>query len=142
MNAFELIVPGACVFFADQLTKSLAVRLLAKGRSVRLTSGVQIRLTTDTTRNRRSLVGRCALLLLWASTLVGLILLIQHGDVFRHAVARLGLGAALGGAASNLYDWLRRGTVIDLVKVGWWPVFNLADVGITLGAILALWFIW
>lgn len=142
MNAFGLIVPGACAFFVDQVTKRLAVRLLPKGRTVSLASGVQIRLTTDTTWNRRSLVGRCALLLLWASTPVSLILLIQHGDFFRHAVARLGLGAALGGAASNLYDRLRRGDVIDLVKVGWWPVFNLADVSITLGAILALWFIW
>lgn len=141
MNTFGLMVPGACVFFADQLTKSLARRLLPKGRSVSLASGVEILLTTGTPRNRHSLVGRCALLLLWALTLVSLILLIQHGDFFRHAVARLGLGAALGGAASNLYDRLRRGVVVDLVKVGWWPVFNLADVGITIGAMLALWFI-
>jgi lipoprotein signal peptidase len=31
--------------------------------------------------------------------------------------------------------------VIDIVKVGWWPIFNLADVGITVGAIAAIWFI-
>jgi len=53
----------------------------------------------------------------------------------------VGLGAALGGAASNLYDRLRRGAVIDFLDVGWWPVFNLADVAITLGTITALWFL-
>lgn len=141
MSTYGLVVPAACVFVADQLTKSLAVRFLSKGRSVSVASGVQIRLAANAARSRRSLAGRGALLFLWAATVVSLMLLIQQGDFFRHAMARLGLGVAVGGAASNLYDRLRRGRVIDFVKVGWWPVFNLADVGITLGAMLALWFI-
>jgi lipoprotein signal peptidase len=31
--------------------------------------------------------------------------------------------------------------VVDFVAIGRWPLFNLADVGITLGAVMALWFI-
>jgi lipoprotein signal peptidase len=49
-----------------------------------------------------------------------------------------------GHSFSRSLHWLHGihcRAVIDLVKVGWWPVFNLADVGVTLGAIMALWFI-
>ena len=57
----------------------------------------------------------------------------------QHPAAQAGLGAALGGAAGNVYDRLRRGVVIDFVDLGWWPAFNLADAAITLGALTALW---
>jgi len=48
----------------------------------------------------------------------------------------------LGGALGNLVDrFVRspgflRGHVVDYVKVGWWPLFNVADSCITIGAIL------
>ena len=48
----------------------------------------------------------------------------------------------LGGALGNLMDRIfrspgfMRGHVVDFVAVGWWPVFNLADSCVTIGAIL------
>lgn len=44
------------------------------------------------------------------------------------------LGAALGGAASNLLDLARRGAVIDLLPLGRWRCINLADAAIVAGA--------
>ncbi|MEK7539698.1 MAG: signal peptidase II [Patescibacteria group bacterium] len=49
------------------------------------------------------------------------------------AVASLLMGV---GALSNLVDRLRFGYVVDWISVQYWSVFNLADVWITLGAIL------
>jgi signal peptidase II len=49
-----------------------------------------------------------------------------------------GLAAAVAGAASNLSDLIWRGAVVDFVSIGWWPVFNLADVAIVLGGTLAI----
>jgi signal peptidase II len=49
---------------------------------------------------------------------------------------------ALGGAVSNIYDQLSRGAVLDFLDLGWWPVFNLADVAITLGVATASWFLY
>jgi signal peptidase II len=57
------------------------------------------------------------------------------------------LGASLaliiGGALGNLYDRLVHGYVIDFLSfhvAGWyWPAFNVADIGITLGAIGLIW---
>jgi lipoprotein signal peptidase len=44
----------------------------------------------------------------------------------------------LFGAASNLIDRIWHGCVIDFIQLGWWPIFNLADFFITLGAIMLL----
>jgi signal peptidase II len=49
------------------------------------------------------------------------------------------MGLLLGGAVGNLVDRLIRhhhGAVIDFVDLRWWPVFNVADASITIGAIL------
>lgn len=40
------------------------------------------------------------------------------------------------GALSNLIDRIRYGYVVDWISVQYWSVFNLADVWITLGALL------
>ena len=55
---------------------------------------------------------------------------------------RLAFGLLLGGALGNLLDRLARGAVVDWIDVRWqsfyWPAFNVADIGITLGAVLML----
>ncbi len=61
---------------------------------------------------------------------------------FASPLVRVGLAFVLGGAAGNLYDRVLRGTVTDFIEVyhGTWafPVFNLADSAITVGATLLL----
>lgn len=47
----------------------------------------------------------------------------------------LGIGLIVGGAFGNFADRIFRGTVVDYVDVGWWPVFNLADIAIVLGVL-------
>lgn len=53
------------------------------------------------------------------------------------ALGTLALGAVLGGAAGNMIDRALYGVVVDFVLnyVGdfRWPVYNVADIGITLG---------
>jgi len=54
------------------------------------------------------------------------------------------LTLVLGGALGNLCDRIfrspgfLRGHVVDFVAVGWWPVFNVADSCVTIGAILLI----
>ena len=45
-------------------------------------------------------------------------------------------GIIIGGTFGNLYDRVLHGYVIDFIAIGPWPVFNIADVGITIGLIL------
>ncbi len=49
---------------------------------------------------------------------------------------QLAMGLLLGGALGNISDRLRYGYVVDLISLGWWPVFNLADSAITIGVFL------
>jgi signal peptidase II len=57
-----------------------------------------------------------------------------------NAVAALGLALFLAGGASNWYDRVARGRVVDFLNVGLGPVrtgiFNAADVAIMLGGML------
>jgi signal peptidase II len=52
----------------------------------------------------------------------------------RTAAVRWGLGLVAGGAAANVAERLRFGYVIDYLDVHVWPVFNLADSAIVVGA--------
>lgn len=42
----------------------------------------------------------------------------------------------LGGAIGNLYDRIMYGHVIDFIDFRVWPVFNIADSAITVGAVV------
>ncbi len=57
-----------------------------------------------------------------------------------HIATGIGLSLIMGGALGNLWDRLARGRVIDFllfyVKRYQWPVFNLADSAIVVGAVL------
>lgn len=49
-----------------------------------------------------------------------------------------GFGSLLGGALGNLHDRLRWGYVVDFIdwhRVVEWPIFNVADIAITLGMV-------
>ena len=60
------------------------------------------------------------------------------------------LGLVLGGALGNLADRVFRaggsgplgGYVVDFIDPQWWPVFNVADIGITCGAALLILLSW
>lgn len=55
------------------------------------------------------------------------------------------LGMILGGAIGNLIDRVYAGEVIDFLDIGFgvhrWPVFNVADMGVSVGATLLLIFL-
>jgi len=57
-------------------------------------------------------------------------------------LGRIAAGMLIGGALGNLLDrafrgdGLLNGQVIDFIDVQWWPIFNIADIGVTVGAVL------
>jgi signal peptidase II len=88
-------------------------------------------------RAYESAAGRSALVTLWLAALASALVLTDASAWFQSSPARAGLGLALGSAAGNLLDVLRRRHVVDFIDLGWWPVFNVADVGIVGGLVLA-----
>ncbi len=79
------------------------------------------------------------MVLVWFSALSCATILRYSGLRFQTRVSMIGLGLALGGAAGNLLDIWRQHSVVDFIDIGWWPVFNFADVGIVAGLLLAFW---
>lgn len=67
-------------------------------------------------------------------------LLNEHEDNKLNIIA---VSFIIGGALGNIYDRIAQGYVIDFIDVyagRWhWPVFNLADMAISLGVILLIW---
>lgn len=49
-------------------------------------------------------------------------------------------GLLLGGGLGNLVDRLHDGTVTDMIDLGWFPSFNVADVALNVGVGLVLLF--
>jgi signal peptidase II len=72
-----------------------------------------------------------------ALTLVFL-LFYNKGRQIRSRAAGAGIAAMAGGAAGNLIDRVRLGYVVDYLDVHVWPVFNLADVAIVVGAVVLI----
>ncbi len=65
---------------------------------------------------------------------------------YRSTTEALGLALLLGGAWGNLLDRVRLGYVVDFIYLHYqqfdWPVFNVADMAITGGALLMVWSAW
>jgi signal peptidase II len=126
----------AAVVLVDQLTKSWAVRELAD-RSIHLFWTLRLELSFNSgfafsqgqglTRYITVLVVLLIAVLVWWSRGV---------DSWLLAVA---LALLIGGALGNLSDRLFRshgGAVIDFIDPQWWPVFNVADMAVSCGAVL------
>ena len=77
------------------------------------------------------------LLVVGALAIFGLI-----GVLFRlrgTAATRAGFVLILAGALGNYSDRVIRGYVVDFIHVTHWPVFNVADICVTLGVAFLLW---
>jgi len=128
---------AAAVLALDQGSKLAASRFLGPDGCIPLI-GRYVSLTYRT--NSGAAFG----LMPWASVaieLVGLavvVALLLYGArvTAGRRVVDLALAWLLGGAAGNLLDRVRLGHVVDFLDLHFWPVFNLADIAITVGAIL------
>ena len=58
------------------------------------------------------------------------------------AMSAIGIVMIMGGALGNLIDRLFRGAVVDFLDIYYrsyhWPTFNIADIGITVGALMII----
>jgi len=133
---------AAAVLVLDQLIKHLVVANLA-GRPPLdvIGSFVQLRYTTNSGGAFSLLTGAPLFFGVTAIVIIGGIVYAWRRTQPLSMLVVLGL--ILGGALGNLTDrlfrgneGLLRGEVVDFVKVGIWPVFNLADSCIVVGGVL------
>ncbi|MDQ3698384.1 MAG: signal peptidase II [Gemmatimonadota bacterium] len=88
----------------------------------------------------------------WFFSIVAIVVLVVLARIYRETdradwIRSLALGMVCAGAIGNLFDRIRsqRG-VTDFIDLGideWrWYTFNVADIGVSIGAILLAWSLW
>lgn len=133
---------AALAYGVDRLTKALAERHLAGGPPVEIIPSVfQLRFTTNP-GGAFGLFGGLTWLFVVVSVVVVIVVVVASRDLPGRLTA-VALGLLLAGALGNLTDRLIRGPgfsgeVVDFLDFHVWPVFNLADSAIVVGALLLL----
>ncbi len=130
------VAVAAAVVVADQVTKDLAVDHLSNG-PVHLLGPLSLVLEYNTGVAFSLGAGSGWPVALATVGLVGVLLALAR--VARSRVTAVALGLVLGGALGNLADRLfggHGGAVVDFVRLGAWPTFNLADASVVVGCVL------
>lgn len=144
MTKVMLISLIAAAVVADQLTKTAALSLLSQGTAVPVLPGFNLSLGFNTGASFGMMGGFMAGKPLLMAALTGALTIAFAVMAFRaqHALERAGFALVVGGALGNIIDRLRQGAVTDFLDLYWrdwhWPTFNVADIAITLGAVLIL----
>lgn len=136
-----IFVIALVILLLDQFTKFIAVKNLALNQTVPLIKGV---FHFTLIHNRGAAFGilknQVPLFIFVSIFAVILIYLALRSNKARSfSFYSLSLVFILSGAMGNLIDRLRTGYVIDFLDFRVWPVFNIADSAITVGAILLGW---
>ena len=137
MGANMAFTYGFGILLADQWSKR-AIQLHGANGDRGWGTIVRFRLTLHREKAFELTGTRTAFVIAWILAVICGVFLNRAGAWFQGDQSLAGLGLALGGAASNLFDILRYRSVINYIDLGWWPVFNLADVAILAGLALAL----
>ncbi len=122
--------------FADQISKYFIDSYMSPGQSIAIREGI---LELTYLRNPGAVLGLFSeskyLLLVIQLAVVFLLLLIYYYYLPKNNYIGLFLVLLLSGATGNIIDRIRLGYVIDFIDLQIWPVFNLADVFITMGTL-------
>lgn len=144
MTKVMLISLIVAAVVADQSTKTAALSLLSQGTAVPVLPGFNLSLGFNTGASFGMMGGFMAGKPLLMAALTGALTIAFAVMAFRaqHALERAGFALVVGGALGNIIDRVRQGAVTDFLDVYWrdwhWPTFNVADIAITLGAVLIL----
>jgi signal peptidase II len=78
-------------------------------------------------------------LLAWLSVIIVGVFLYNYEKIQKSDLkVKIGSSLIVGGAVGNLIDRVLYKSVIDFIRIGWWPSFNIADSAITIGVILLI----
>jgi signal peptidase II len=126
------------VVLLDQVTKSWAVSALTDGRVIHVLGSLQFSLGFNSGFAFSQGQGMGPLVGIFA--IIAVLFLLRAVRKATTQLSALALCAIVAGAIGNIADrffrgegWLH-GRVVDFIDLQWWPVFNVADSSITVGA--------
>jgi signal peptidase II len=136
-----LFTAAAATYALDRATKLWAESVLSGGPPIVVIPGV-LDLSYTTNSGGAFGLGQSAWWVFAFATIAVSLAIVIAAFRVRGMLTAFALGLILGGALGNLTDRLvrgealLRGRVVDFIDVHVWPVFNLADTAIVIGALL------
>lgn len=134
-------IATSTVILIDRLTKAFFSDLLSYGESLPVIKNVlHMTLVYNTGIAFGLFKDQGAVFIIMP--IIAIILLIfnvyyyRQNDEFISHTYIIAFSLILGGAIGNLIDRIRYGYVIDFIDFRVWPVFNVADSAITIGAVI------
>ena len=138
----SIAVIAAAVLVLDQITKIWAVSALDRD-TIHVAWKLQLRLVRNPGTAFSLGEGKGPLLGVIACIVV--VVLVRFARQPRSLTSAVGIALILGGAVGNVVDRIVRsphgfmkGHVVDFIDFKFWPVFNVADMGVTCGIILVI----
>ncbi len=137
-----LFLPALLIIVVDQITKYL---FWSNGRNYEIVEGFfNITLVKNAGAAFGMFQGGRVFFIAASIVAVGLISYLGFKLPREDRWRRVWLSLILGGAVGNLIDRVRFGEVVDFLQIGfrghYWPVFNVADIGVTVGASMLILF--
>ncbi|OGX27277.1 MAG: signal peptidase II [Omnitrophica WOR_2 bacterium RIFCSPHIGHO2_01_FULL_48_9] len=138
VDIFLSLFTVATIVLADRVTKIFFSDLLSLGESLPLIRNVIHMTLVHNTGIAFGLFKNHGIVFI-IIPIIAVILLVFNIFYYRNnkELSRLYIGGfslILGGAIGNLIDRIAYGYVIDFIDLRVWPVFNIADSAITVGA--------
>lgn len=134
------------VFSLDQITKFLILQKISLGETWSFSPNLARIFQLTFIKNTGAAFGMFPQLgtvfMVVALMVIVAILLFHHHLPAEKGWIRLSLGLQLGGAMGNLADRLQYGYVVDFIDIGFWPIFNLADLSIVVGVAILAYHLW
>jgi len=128
------------VLLVDLLTKEWALNRLSGGRTIDVVWTLRFNLHFNTGIAFSQMTGFGEFVGVLAIIVAAVLLWWSRKQELPMALTAIGL--IVGGALGNVVDRLFRGegwmhgAVVDFVDFQWFPIFNVADMGVTVGASL------
>ena len=131
---------GVALAIADQLLKKLFSGTMQLGESIPVLPGIFHLTYIQNPGAAFGLFENQTLFFIVIAAFLLAFLAFAYKELAAQGIwVRFGMSLLAGGAVGNLLDRVRFGAVIDYLDFRIWPIFNLADIGICLGAALIVW---
>ena len=139
-NVLKVFVWGVALAIADQLLKKLFSGTMQLGESIPVLPGIFHLTYIQNPGAAFGLFENQTLFFIAIAAFLLAFLAFAYKELAAQGIwVRYGMSLLAGGAVGNLLDRVRLGAVIDYLDFRIWPIFNLADIGICLGATLIVW---
>jgi signal peptidase II len=129
----------AAIFALDQLSKFAANKFFILNQPLGVIKGVFYLTLVHNRGAAFGLLQECTWFFIATAAVAVICIVFKLRKEKPPGLNNFALGLILAGALGNLTDRLVFGYVIDFLDFRVWPVFNLADSAITVGAVLLGW---